>query len=530
MRERETYEDEGVGVEEEEGEEEEVEVEVGEVDDEEEAGVGVTEEEESQRRRGEGRRGGGKGKGVHSLCPAQSTSLSRKSHHSASAKKPDGISRELYSLIGPSAPSLAANLTKPRLKQKPNFGGGGIVKWYAVPLVPTPLPTIQTGNTGPFRNNARSDNLQLSHWVKATEPNADYPFAKYNVQSKPFDYSEDEYTRLLEDSEWTKEETDYLFSIVQEYDLRWYIIHDRYDYPSGPPRVIEVPSPHTSSGHAFTRATGSQRSLLQRLQKANQEPTMTVKKCVKITSPVSKFDPSEEIAEEEALFIELKRLEQNERKFRKDRDELLRTLLGVDSGLPDIVVEEDGPSSLSIEGLKKKKKGTGMDIDIPSTPSNIIQLGPPVTKKVSSVKSAIYDAQHCIVRVEPSTSSTSTTKATHVPVHLRSFKLPVPKATIAPKVTQALTELGITHSRLVMPTRENCARLESLIDATTALIETKKVMDKVDQEIRVLKARLGIRESESADRDGKESTPMMLTSPGKIEMRKEMWREELRVS
>jgi DNA methyltransferase 1-associated protein 1 len=45
-------------------------------------------------------------------------------------RKPEGISRELYSLIGPSAPSLAAQLAKPRLKQKPNFGGrGGKTKW-----------------------------------------------------------------------------------------------------------------------------------------------------------------------------------------------------------------------------------------------------------------------------------------------------------------------------------------------------------------------------------------------------------------
>lgn len=64
-----------------------------------------------------------------------------------------------------------------------------------------------------------------------------------------------------------------------------------------------------------------------------------------------------------------------------------------------------------------------------------------------------------------------------------------------------------------MPTRENCSQLESLLDATTALIETKKVVDKVEQDIRVLKARLGIRESESADRDGKESTPMDVDEP-----------------
>jgi len=54
----------------------------------------------------------------------------KKTYHPA-VRKPEGISRELYSLIGPSAPSLAAQLAKPRLKKKPHFGGGGIrVKWY----------------------------------------------------------------------------------------------------------------------------------------------------------------------------------------------------------------------------------------------------------------------------------------------------------------------------------------------------------------------------------------------------------------
>lgn len=73
---------------------------------------------------------------------------------------------------------------------------------------------------------------------------------------------------------------------------------------------------------------------------------------------------------------------------------------------------------------------------------------------------------------------------------------------MAPKVTQALSELGISHSRLVMPTRENCAQLESLLDATSALVETKKVVDKVEYDIKILKARLGIRGSEGAEEGG----------------------------
>lgn len=69
----------------------------------------------------------------------------------------------------------------------------------------------------------------------------------------------DEYTRLLEgvfhnfgihhpfaytyaEETWTKEETDYLFELVKEYDMKWYVINDRYEFPGGPDREIDVSS------------------------------------------------------------------------------------------------------------------------------------------------------------------------------------------------------------------------------------------------------------------------------------------------
>ncbi|KAG1907017.1 uncharacterized protein F5891DRAFT_940074 [Suillus fuscotomentosus] len=403
---------------------------------------------------------------VHSTTPAP-----RKSQGQVT-KKPEGISRELYALIGPSAPSLVAHLAKPRLKQKPNFGSGGKVKW----------------EWRPFRNAGRTDSLQLGHWVKAgDDPDAEYSFTKYNVQSQSYTYSQEEYIH----KDWTKEETDNLFNVVREYDTRWYVVHDRYEPPpDGPTRSLEdLKDRYYSVCRKLIRNrpwAGDEASKAQLLNSYQFDKDRERMRKDYIASLEDRTP--EEIAEEEALFVELKRLEQNERKFKKERDELLRTLLGIDSGLPDIVAEEDGLSALSAEGFKKRKKNAN-EIDVPSTPSNIISLGPPPPKRPHSAKSVAYDAQHCIVRVEPPASST--TKITHTPVHLRSFKLPAPKAALLPKVTQTLTELGINHTRLVMPTRENCARLESLIEATTALIDTKKVVDRVEQDIRVLRIRLG---------------------------------------
>ena len=102
----------------------------------------------------------------------------------------------------------------------------------------------------------------------------------------------------------------------------------------------------------------------------------------------------EQKVEEEALFIELKRLEQNERRFKKDRDELLRTLAGMESGLPDVNADEDGFSATAPAEVKRsKKKGTSSaDVETPvsaSASSSTIALGHPAPKK-HTAKSAAY--------------------------------------------------------------------------------------------------------------------------------------------
>ena len=91
----------------------------------------------------------------------------------------------------------------------------------------------------------------------------------------------------------------------------------------------------------------------------------------------------------------------------------------------------------------------------------------------------------------------TTTKTAHQAAYLRSFRVPYPKAAVAAKVTQISTELGVSLSRLVMPTRDTLISHEALLDAITSLVELKKVADRVDQDIRTAKMRLGIRVSEA---------------------------------
>lgn len=391
--------------------------------------------------------------------------------------------------------------SKPRLKQKPNLSGTQKVRW----------------ERRSFKNPARKDSLELNHWVKATDdPNEEYFWAKYNAQSNIYTYSQDEYTRLLEDSEWSKEETDYLFDVVREYDLRWFIIHDRYNFPGGPERSMEdLKDRYFSVCRKLVRSRPwpgdetSRTNLLSSFQFDKERETTRKKYLASLASRT----PAQ-IAEEEALFIEIKRLEQTERRFKRDRDELLRTLAGIESGLDGLPVDDEGPMGSGDTKQKKRRHGSEWE-SASAGPSNIISLGTPVPKKgqqsaKASVPSPEEDILHCIHRNSaPAPSNLPVTKNAHTPVYLRSFKIPVPKpAGLAPKITAALAELGINHTRLVMPTKDNCEKLESLLDAAAALVDLKRAVDRVDQEIRTARMRLESKSSSASVAGDAAETPM----------------------
>lgn len=52
-----------------------------------------------------------------------------------------------------------------------------------------------------------------------------------------------------------------------------------------------------------------------------------------------------------------------------------------------------------------------------------------------------------------------------------------------------------------MPTKENIQRLEALLEAAAVLIDTKKAMDRLDQEIRTQKKLLGLIEDQDSQAD-----------------------------
>ncbi|XP_062002795.1 SWR1-complex protein 4 [Rosa rugosa] len=129
-----------------------------------------------------------------------------------SQRKPDGISREVYALIG-GVPPLMPAIEPSQLKKRPPSDEKITWQWL------------------PFTNSARKDDLQLYHWVRVVNgapPTGDYSFAKYNKSVDIIKYTDEEYDKYLTDPMWTKEETDQLFDLCQQFDLRFIVIADRF--------------------------------------------------------------------------------------------------------------------------------------------------------------------------------------------------------------------------------------------------------------------------------------------------------------
>ena len=79
-----------------------------------------------------------------------------------------------------------------------------------------------------FTNCARTDGLELKHWQKKGLEWDEYIFARFNKKLQVLKYSDEEYEEHLRSSNWPKSESDKLMSLVHQFGMNFFLVHDRW--------------------------------------------------------------------------------------------------------------------------------------------------------------------------------------------------------------------------------------------------------------------------------------------------------------
>jgi DNA methyltransferase 1-associated protein 1 len=473
----------------------------------------------------------------------------------------EGITRELYALLGERAPPIAINENK--YKGRP--------KWMN-------KLRVRPWSMAPFTNSARSDGLVLHHWqrnhesarppVAAPAPEEsqmdvdqpkeegkeealkpaeqDYAFAKYNVKPRlPRRYTDDEYARLLKSDDWSRAETDYLVDIVTEYDIRWVIIADRYDYQ---PQLETEPEGNALVPAKQYRTMEQMKAryyyIAATMLSVEHPPSEMSEAEFELHEKMLKFDPArerdrkdlaalqinrtaDEVREEAMLLEELKRITSNEQNFITERRELYSRLeVPISVGNTTMYQSSAGLSQLLqtlLQADKSKKRRSILgDGAIPSpagqTPTTAGGLGraeTPVSQAANNKKGSIAskETQQIVRTLTPAEEAKyGVTHHERVSAGVqfrsdRAQRLTQAKSNVqTQKLANALSELEIPV-RLFMPTERVVRDFEKLIHSVNLLLDARKISEKVESEIRVLEAAKFERERKAREAAGLPALP-----------------------
>lgn len=419
----------------------------------------------------------------------------------------------------------------------------------------------------PFKNSARKDgSLILRHWRQKVKVDArpenissggdtnmedvdvklepevaeESTFAKYNVQVQVPQYTEEEYNSRLQHEEWTKDETDYLINLAQEYDLRWPVIWDRYEYK--PPSAETNGEPATKA-MAIVRTMEDMKERYYRVAAvimAIRKPPIKMNSAeFNLHEVMANFNPAQEKArkdfaekafhrtkeearEEESLLLELKRIIARSGRLNDERRELyalldtppstgnvgaFSTSQGLQQLLQQLMTADKskkrksimGPDGMSpATGTNNQNQPTNFDqrressaresISGPSGPSNN-KKGPQGTDRrlLTEEEERIYGVTH------HDRISTTGPAFRHEKI---SKPLITKSAVMQAKITNVLSELEIP-TRVIMPTAEVAEAFDSLLQSINVLLESRKVADKLASELATAKALKAEREKKA---------------------------------
>ncbi|RPA81815.1 hypothetical protein BJ508DRAFT_306201 [Ascobolus immersus RN42] len=370
------------------------------------------------------------------------------------ASKQDGLKRELIALLGNNGTAFSLSDFRVRVKKvsRPR-------KWTRTAA---PHPT-------------RKDSLTFSSWKPQGATSV------YNPEAVPH---ESELTRLIAadrdiwaiDSDWPLDEIMYMLELWQAFDGRFFLVADRYNY-QGKTRTVEQIKDCfykcAQKSGAFRQSSVSKGFVNFNMEEAMLRKTLLASSLEKRTGDVEEAD---------FLFSEYRRILAYQEKMIEERNALQDKLdLPVTPSNIHCFSGSHGLSYLShslllSDKLKRKRQNPPQ----------------PQSEQPEKTHSRVHsESDHRKDKFSESSSNTKhgigkVTKS-HSGCSLRSVRCQF-KGNATPKVLSLLSSLELA-STVGMPTTETCSAFEVLQRQLHLVLDAKKMLDKLNHEIRTELAR-----------------------------------------
>ena len=402
----------------------------------------------------------------------------------------------------------------------------------------------------PADSNAASE---METEDKTTTPLPDSYWAKYNVKVEKPQYTNEQYEARLKSEHWSKEETDYLVDLAYEFDLRWIIIGDRYEYhpkeaaredvdsmaitPQAPTRTLEdmkaryydVAAKTMLLRHPLSSMSSSEFDAHEKMTRFDPVRESQRKKYAEQLMQRTE----EEKHEEELLLKELSRIVNNQERLFNERKALYDRLEPAASTSRENFSMSIYQSSAGLTQLmqnllaqnkskeleKKEKRRSVIEAgEIPGSTERNHRQSVSGTDKRNSLTGESGRRQ-LTAREETKYGVSHPTERLTGGVQFRHERitksLQAKSAAQSTRITDALTHLGVA-TKLIMPTTKVVTGFENLVEKIKILLEARRYIEKVDGEIKVSKHSKLQREAKDRGEEVKEEEGEQENQKGEV--------------
>lgn len=414
-------------------------------------------------------------------------------------RKPEGMHRELFALLNTSDSDTPLLPT--------DFSIASQTTCYKQVRANLSIKKPRKWIWTPFLNPARKDHLQLYHWRRITDPNEppkEYQFAKYNarIDNHIPKYDDKEYNMLLLCDQWTKEETDYLMEMCIRFDLRFMVIHDRYDRKRFPfDRTVE----DLKERYYFVYNQLAKARAFMEPPKLKEYDSQHERK--RKQQLVNLYNRTKEQIEEEANLInEMKKIEQKKR----ERERKTQDLQKIMDAAGRHVQEHKRPENTTHTGHVGRPSGSGMRGMPGRRPGR--GAGRPSRESLAAMAPHLSGTAASLLDISTVGIKFPDFKTSGTSLRSQRLKLPTSLGTKKMKaLEQMIQELGL--DQFPMPTEQICQNFNDLRSDLLLLYEIKVNLANTDFEIQSIKNQLAavkpdlVVDESAADQSLATSTP-----------------------